>query len=202
MTTKSILISVALGLVLTVTVGRAAASESQHQGSIKTPYRGTFSGTFFTTSIDAINPGDGVKAFLGMFSVTTRNFGQVTAQVLTEDMPVTVPSGACAEGTDLEFTRGIQHFVHRFPNGDLLYLKGLTRTVCVDLARLTASVDETGEFDGGTGQFAEATGSWKLTATVDIFAVDPAAQLFGALSGEFKGTIVTPVPIHMAPNDD
>jgi hypothetical protein len=195
MNTKSILISIALGFVLTVSVGEAIASGNH---LYKTPYNGVISGTVSTSQIDAVNPGDGVKAFLATFGVTTRNFGQITAQGVSEDIAVTVPSGACAAGTDLEFALGNLRFVHRFPNGDLLYLKALTRTVCVDLETLTSTIDESGEFDGGTGQFAQATGTWKITGAVDIFVVDPATQLFGAVRGELKGKIITPTPIRMA----
>jgi hypothetical protein len=202
MTTKSIVIGVALGLVMTVTVGRVAASETQHHGTIKTPYRGTISGTVTSTQIDAIHPGDGAKGVLGIFAVTTHNLGQVTAQALVEDIPASRPSGTCPEGTDAEFTLGTVRSAHRFPNGDLLFLNALTRTACIDFDTLTVNIHETGEFNGGTGQFAQATGSWKITGTAELWVIDPAVQFFGPFSGKLRGTIVTPVPIRMAPNDD
>lgn len=201
MTTKRVVISAALGLAMTVTVGSVAAVETEH-GTFRTPYNGTISGTVISTQIDAIQPGDGAKAFLATFAVTTRKLGQVTVQALVEDIPTSVPSGTCPAGTDAEFALGALHGVHRFPNGDLLFLRALTRTVCIDFDTITVSIDEAGEFDGGTGKFAQATGSWKITGTTKISVIDPAGQFFGPFSGKLRGTIVTPAPIHMAPNDD
>lgn len=199
MTTKRVVISAALALVMAVTVGRAAAFETQHHGTVKTPFNGTISGTILSTQIDAIDPGDGIKGILGTFTITTRNLGQVTGQALVEDTPALVPSGTCLAGTDAEFTLGSIHGIHRFPNGDLLFLKALTRTACLDSDTLTAIAHEAGTFNGGTGQFARATGSWDITDYVEIWVVDPAGQLFGAFSGKLRATIVTPVPIRMAP---
>lgn len=194
MTTKRVVISAALGLVTAVTVGRVAAVETEH-GSFETPYNGTISGTVTSTQIDAIDPGDGVKGFLATFAVTTHNLGQVTVQALVEDSPALVPSGSCPADTDAEFALGTLYGIHRFPNGDLLFLNALRRTVCVDFDTLTVSVDETGKFNGGTGRFVQATGSWKISGTSEIFVIDNAGQFFGPFSGKLRGTIVTPVPI-------
>lgn len=201
MTTKRVVISAALGLAMTVTVGSVAAVETEH-GTFRTPYNGTISGTVTSTQIDAIQPGDGAKGILGIFAVTTHNLGQVTAQALVEDIPASLLSGTCPTGTDTEFTLGTVRSVHRFPNGHLLFLNALTRTACIDLDTLIVSINETGEFTGGTGQFAQATGSWKITGTVKLWVVDPAIQFFGPFSGKLKGTIVTQVPIRMAPHDE
>lgn len=202
MTTKSVVISAALGLVMAVTVGKVAAFETRHHGTVKTPYRGTISGTVTSTEIDAIHPGDGVRGILATFAVTTRNLGPVTAQALVEDTPALLPSGSCPAGTDAELTLGTVRGAHRFSNGDLLFLNALTRTACIDFETLTVNTHETGEFNGGTGQFAQATGSWKITGTTKISVIDPAGQLFGPFSGKLRGTIVTPIPIQLAPNDD
>lgn len=186
---KRVVIRVALGLVMTVTVGRVAAFETQ--------YHGTISGTFISTQIDAIQPGDGVKGILGTFAITTRNLGQITSHALTEDIPALLPSGTCPAGTDTEFTLGTARAAHRFPNGDLLFLSVLSRTACGDFDKFTISTHEMGKFNGGTGQFAQATGSWNITGTAKISVIDPAVEFFGHFSGKFRGTIVTPTPIHM-----
>jgi len=178
--------TVALGLVMTVASGTATAFE--------TPYKGTISGTFISTQIDAI-PGDGVRAILGSFAVTTRRLGQITSQALTEDVPAATPSGNCPAGTETEFTLGSGRGSHRFPNGDLLFLKVLQRTGCLDFDTLTFTTREAGEFAGGTGQFAEATGSWKISGTAKLLVVDPALEFFGSFSGKLRGTIVTPTRI-------
>src|SRR2546422_6890443 len=168
---KTSVIGVAMGLmVMTVALGRAAAFDI--------PYRGTISGSFISTEIDAI-PGDGVKAILGIFAVTTRHLGQVTAQALVEDVPATSPSGLCPPGTDQELALGTVRAVHRFANGDLLFLKLLARTACIDFQTLTAIAFEKGEFTGGTGRFAKATGTFSAISTAEIFVADPAGRVFG-----------------------
>ena len=187
---RNILGALAYGLVLVACTGTAAAFE--------TPYNGDISGPIISTRIDAVNPGDGVKAVLGTFSITTKRFGQVAGQALVEDVPASAPSGTCPAGTDLEFSLGAIHGTHRFPNGELLFLKGHTRTACVDIDTRTAVAHETGEFAGGTGQFAEATGSWDITDDINLWVIDPAGELFGAFSGKLKGTLITPAPIHMS----
>ena len=158
------------------------------------PYKGTISGPFISTEIDAI-PGDGVKAILGIFSVATRRLGPVTAQALIEDVPTTSPSGLCPPGTDQELALGTVRAVHRFANGDLLYLKLLARTACINFQTLTALAFEKGEFSGGTGRFAQATGSFTATSTAEIFVVDAAGRVFGPFSGHLDGTIILPAPV-------
>jgi hypothetical protein len=196
MITKKVVIGVALGLIMAVTVGRVATAETEH-GTFKTRYGGTISGTATSMSIDAINPGDGVKGIQGTFTFKTHNLGQVTAQVLVEDIPALVPSGTCPAGTDTELTLGSIHAVHRFQNGDLLYLNALTRTACFNIDTLTVVAHQSGEITGGTGQFAQATGSWEIADNVNVLVIDPAGQLFAAFTGEFSGTIITPTPVRM-----
>jgi hypothetical protein len=186
MYTKTSVIGVAMGLVMTVALSQAAGFDI--------PYKGTISGSFISTEIDAI-PGDGVKAILGLFAVTTRNLGQVTAQALVEDVLATSPSGLCPPGTDQELALGIVRAVHRFANGDLLFLKLLARTACIDFQTLTALAFEKGEFTGGTGRFAQATGSFTATSTGEIFVADPAGRVFGPFSGKINGTISLPTPV-------
>lgn len=157
-----------------------------------THYNGTISGAVISSQIDAVDPGDGVNGILASFAVTTRNLGLVTAQAVVEDVSAALPPGTCPEGTDLEFSLGSVRGVHRFANGDLLFLNGLTRAACVDFDTFTVSTYETGEFAGGTGQFADATGSWEIDGATYISVFDPAGQLFGPFSGELIGTIVTP----------
>ncbi len=182
---KSLAIGLAVGLVMTVAIGNATAFDI--------PYRGTISGSFISTEIDAI-PGDGVKAILGIFGVTTRNLGPVTAQALVEDVPAASPSGLCPPGTDVELTLGTVRAVHRFATGDLVFLKLLARTACLDFDTLTALAFETGEFTDGTGRFAQATGNFTATSTAEIFVADPAGRVFGPFSGKINGKIIIPGP--------
>lgn len=188
---RNIAKTVGLGLAMIVASGTAAAFD--------TPYKGTISGSFISSQIDAI-PGDGVKAILGSFAVTSRRLGAITSQALTEDVPATTPSGNCPAGTETEFTLGSARANHRFANGDILYLKAMTRTGCLDIDTLTFSVHETGEFAGGTGQFAQATGTWEITGTAKVLVIDPKGEFFGSFDGALDGTIVTPARIRTRGN--
>lgn len=173
--------------MLTGVVGRAVAFE--------TPYHGASSGTFIGTGIDEINPGDGFTAALSTFSITTDNLGTVTGQSLLEDQIASPPSGECPAGT-IEVSLGMLRQVHRFPNGDLLFLNILSRTGCLDLTTLTATNHFEGEFAGGTGRFVNATGSWVEEGIGTI--LDPAGG-FGFFNDKFSGTIITPGPILHGP---
>ncbi|WP_374090554.1 hypothetical protein [Methylomicrobium lacus] len=192
MTIKNIMPFVILALVMSV--GEAAFAETEHE-IYTTPYNGTISGTVISSEINAVNPEDGANGILGNFAVASRKFGHVTAQAFVEDIPVSTPTGNCKEGTDAEFTLGTVRSIHRFPNGDLLYLNALTRSACLDFETLTVHTDEEGEFTGGTGRFAKATGTWRITGAANLWVIDPSVQFFGPFSGELSGTIITPTPI-------
>lgn len=179
MSMKSSAVGLAIGLTMAVAIGRAEAREI--------PFNGSYSGTFRETQIDT--NGDGAKAEWAMFTANT-NLGEVTAQFVIEDSilpePVTCPEG------NLEFTGVVRRLVLRFPNGDLLFTEGLTRTGCFDPATGTFSINNTATFSGGTGKFAGATGSFEDNLTGGVLAFDPVTfQGFGHFTGEFTATIIT-----------
>lgn len=191
MSTKHAMMKTAFGLMMAIAAGGTAAAETAPR-TFKTPFSGTLSGMVTNSQIDAVNPGDGVKGILGIFGASSRQLGQSSVETYVEDIPVPVPTNACPSGTDFEFTLGTARSIARFPNGDLLYLKGLTRTLCVDLETATSTIHETGEFTGGTGQFAEAGGSWNVEGTTKLWVVDSTFQFFGPFTSKLWGTLETP----------
>jgi hypothetical protein len=79
----------------------------------------------------------------------------------------------------------------------LLFLKTLQRTTCIDFEAPAALIFSEGEFVGGTGQFANATGSW--TANGKGAFTSTTGLTFGFVTLDFSGTIITPVPIPHGP---
>lgn len=185
---KNIMRSAVIGIVLTAGTVFAAEKEGVH----KIPYGGTISGTIATSQIDAINTGDGNLGILGDFVITTNRLGRVISRAYVEDITAAVPSGNCPEGTDVEEDLGITRGVHIFENGDILNLQALTRTACLDIETQTITVEETGEFKGGTGQFVNATGTWATKGVATLLIIDPEIQIFGSYTGDFEGTVITP----------
>lgn len=184
------------GLVAAM-VAVCAKADDAAPGLFKTQYSGTISGAVTSAQIDAVDSGDGVKSNLVSLSITSKRFGQILGHALIEDRLASTPSRLCPDGTDVEFTLGAINAVQRFPNGDLLYLNAHERVGCLDFDLLTVQSFEEGEIGGGTGQFAQAVGDWKITSIAQIQTIDPNFQLFGPFSGEFSGTIYTPEPLNM-----
>ncbi|WP_374090555.1 hypothetical protein [Methylomicrobium lacus] len=196
MNIKSVRTKIVLGIMMVGMVINADAGENR-PGHFETPYNGIISGTATSAPIDAVNSGDGVDGVLGTFAITTQKFGQVTGQALVEDVPAAIPSGTCPPETDFELALGAIDAAHRFSNGDQLFLKGHTRTACVDLDTGTAVAHESGEFTGGTGQFSEASGIWDITDKINLWTTDPSGHFFASYTGQLKGTIITSNPLHI-----
>ncbi len=188
---KKIMLSATIGIVLAA--GTVFAAEKEN-GVHKIPYIGTISGTIATSQIDVINPGDGNIGTLGDFVINSSKLGRIISRAYVEDITAAAPSDDCPDGTDIQQDLGITRGVHIFENGDILNLHVLTRTACIDIETQTVTVEETGEFKGGTGQFANATGSWATKGAAILLIIDPKIQFFGSYTGDFEGTVITPKP--------
>jgi hypothetical protein len=181
---KTFAVSVAMALVMAGGSGRAEARDIQ--------YDGTFSGSVTATAIDT--NADGLKA--ASFTVNGKtSLGPTDVQAVIEFAPLgpaTCPDGQA--GIELapvpEIRRGVIRFERK--DGDLLLTEVSSQT------RLCASpsgmqfLDAVLDFIGGTGRFANATGSITVTATTQVLFRDAAGHFLGAQSGEFTGTIVVP----------
>jgi hypothetical protein len=182
MFSKQSVFSLALAFVTTLGISHADAKTRTLIGKI--------SGSFTNTQSDTNN--DGNKAVLLDVSGTS-NLGPFTTQAIGEAVPTGSPA-MCPNGNPgLEATLapGTGWFVLRLKS-DLIFGKTTTQTFCID--PLTTMVFSTGEATivGGTGDFANATGSTKFTTAASTLFFDAVRNFFGGVTGEFSGVITTP----------
>jgi len=151
--------------------------------------KGTFSGTFVNTQIDTNN--DGRKASLGTRGMKG-TFGPATGQAMLE---YASPSpGTCLNGhagVILTLVPGTGHDVARLTStGDLIIGEYTAGALCVDTSTGIQFFTLTEQVTGGTGRFAEATGSITITGTSMRLFADAAGNFFGASSGTYEGTLI------------
>lgn len=191
-TTKGWAIGIAIGFVLAVGIGSAEAR--------KIKFKNRFAGTFLSTRIDLYpigNP-DGVVASWSTLEVKGK-LGKRTNQGVSE----VVPTGATAEcpggvfiidktDPDPQNRVGFGTSTSTFPNGDQIYSRTLTRTLCSDGAGGFTGTT-TFEILGGTGKFAGAQGTAESSSAGSFLVFDPTAnQGFGFFTGEGSGTLIFP----------
>lgn len=180
---KGLIIGAAIGCLLIVGMSRVEAKEIRSKGKI--------AGTFLSARIDQND--DGVTAGWET-GVLTGKPGKHGYQGVSETVP-TGPTAECPGGVFIiDAQNGFGTYTETFPNGDQLYTRTLTRTLCFDdVGGFTGS--STLSYVGGTGKFAGASGNAEnnfagFYQTFDANAVPP--QGFGSFSGEFKGTLILP----------
>jgi hypothetical protein len=152
------------------------------------PLTGAGSASCVSTPIDTNE--DGVGAFFCPFEQGS-NLGPINGQVTLEFAPLSAPV-TCPEG-NLELTLVVGSGFKRFTeSGDLLYFQYTSGTTCVDLSTGSAVLSQEADFTGGTGPYANATGSFGETSTGTIFMADPALRAFIVFPYELAGTIIIP----------
>jgi hypothetical protein len=181
-----VIISVATGLLLTVSIGDANAKRMR-------PTTGTLAGTSLGTRIDLND--DGVPAGWST-AVVTGTLGKSTSQGVVEAVP-TGPTPECPGGVsivDAQNGLGFGANTRTFPNGDQLYTQLLARTQCgLGGGQFTGA--DTWTVVGGSGKFEGASGTVEVRWSSFCQAIDPNAnpvQCFGSFSGELDGTVILP----------
>lgn len=161
-------------------MGKAPAGE--------TPFTGAGTASCVSTPIDTNE--DGVGAFFCPFEQGS-NLGPINGQVVLEFAPLSAPV-TCPEG-NLELTLVVGNGFKRLTDsGDLIYFKYASGTTCIDLSTGSAIFSLVADITGGTGQFANATGSYDESAAGTIFIADPALRSFIVVTYELVGTIIIP----------
>jgi hypothetical protein len=173
-----------------------AAMSAQAQDSL--PFRATFSGTFVPTPLDL--SGDGTPSDLNLLEGKS-NFGQFSLHVLSKS--VRGPEAICPNGQpgfSIRLLAGSSVFRFRH-SGDLLFVRATSETTCFDPSiGVSFFHTATGEIFGGTGKFANATGTIEGEGTAQVLLADQAGNAFGAQHGTFTGTII--LPPHTGQNRD
>jgi hypothetical protein len=169
------------GLILTISI------ETQAK---EIPYReNQDSGSFVDSTIDTNS--DGATAVFGQ-SNGKSTLGPMAHHFVSESaaLPLAV-NISCPEGT-LEFPLVRARSIRRFATGDMFFTESVSGASCVDPTAGTFTSHVRVNITGGTGRFAEATGSLDLKATGTFLVIDPAFRLFAAFAGEGSGTIILP----------
>jgi hypothetical protein len=152
------------------------------------PVTMTFSGTSTPSTVNLQYPntnnsednsaGDGT---LGPF--TFRNVRAINA--------IPEPSSTCSGPTKVFFSSVAGAAVFRFQDGSLLKVTLMQAGDCIDFAALEAHCTMTFKITGGTGRFANASGTITLTETsVPVLADAFHNPAFFAATGEFTGTVL------------
>ncbi len=142
------------------------------------PFNESVSGNFIDTAIDT--NGDGTQA--NYFSGVAKGNGSPTYEGLVEIM--FGPTGLCdageIEGTIVEYS-----IVRGYSNGDLAFSRLIDGYLCFDPAAGLSDVVVNAEVTGGTGKYANATGTYTATLTVKLLVADPAGGIgHGAFYGQ------------------
>jgi hypothetical protein len=182
---QRLIIGAALGCLLVAGTGRVEAKEI--------PLKGKIAGTFLHSRIDRND--DGVPASWQTGVVTgkpgNRPYQGVFEWVRTD------PTAECPGGVfiiDAQTGQGFGTWTETFPNGDQLYGRVLTSTLCSDGAGGSIS-SSTLSYIGGTGKFAGASGNVENNVASFFQVVDANAnpfQGFGSFRGKFEGTLTLP----------
>ncbi len=140
------------------------------------------SGNFIDTAIDTNDDGMQANYFSG--AVQGR---KATYEGLVEIMFSPAPTGLCAAG-EIEGSVVEYSIVRRYENGDLLYSTLVDGVLCFDPATGLASLVIDAELTGGTGRFANATGTYTADFTVRLLVPDPMGGIgHGAFYGPVTG---------------
>jgi hypothetical protein len=155
---------------------------------------GTWSGSLHTTETDTdgINtqPFERVIIFGGGFN---SNIDQGTFEGVAENPPFLPNPVDCPAGNFGLQNAVLEHIIFRFRNGDLLFVQVPTLTGCVDFNTLTLTFKEQGIITGGTGRFANATGTFEDDTIATALVFDPNFS-FGYFFGDIRARIVLDIP--------
>ena len=172
---------------LLVTFGLATTSA---QAEERLSFKATFGGTFVKTQFDT--NGDGAPANLNILEGNS-NLGQFSLQVLDESVlagPETCPNGH--PGFSVTLVTGSSVFRFR-RTGDLLFIRPTSQTTCFDPSTGVGFFrDAIGQVTGGTGRFANATGTLVGEGMSQLLITDPAGNFFAEQHGTIEGTIILP----------
>jgi hypothetical protein len=178
---KVVLSTVALGLVL--------MSDAQAQERL---YVETISGSGAPSSFDA--DGDGMKGQYITFSGLS-NFGPVHGGYLIEyDFLRAAPDAACPIGElKLPVVVSSSNRAMLLQDGQLfMHDHALSALYCFNPGTGAFTMSVTGDFVGGLGRFANATGSYEYKGSGRVLLWDSAGMPFGGFTLRTKGKIVLP----------
>ena len=158
------------------------------EGNADENFSESFSGSFQSGPAITDTNDDGAPASLADLAGDS-TFGPVTIQSTNEFMLI-APTGACPQG-NLQFTLVRGNFIKRFEEtGELLFGTWFTGTSCFNPTTKNSETTQNGEFTGGTGQFANATGPVEIVfSSNDLATTSEDGFRFGATVGNGTGIL-------------
>lgn len=181
MSMQRLVVGLAIGLGLASVTRNAAAGEQQLSGS--------FGGSSVSIALDT--NGDGMTAVLSMGRGKT-SLGPITFQTVGESA-ARLPAVSTCPSSNWEFPLLMAHGVLQFDDsGDLLFANWSSGVTCFDPITTTFTTRGKGTFEGGTGKYVKATGSFETTTTGKPLVADSAMHEFVYQAGQVTGSITTP----------
>jgi len=176
-------------LAVAVTVVVSMSSVAPPAGAGEQQFSGSFAGSIISTTIDTNDNHLPAVLFIGRGKT---NFGLTTFQSVSEALERLPEVNACPKG-NLEFPWLMGHGIIQFDDSlDQLFIKLTAGVACSDPVAKTFTSNGKGVFEGGTGRFANATGSFETTSTGRPLVMDRAGHEFDSMTGQFTGIIITP----------
>ncbi len=155
--------------------------------SAQTSVKLTFSGVSENTANDLLQPNasNDEDHFTGMGTLGTFNLGEVRA---ISNNPS--PSAGCSGPNQLHFSEPAGGGIFRFGDGSLLYFQQSQGDDCIDFSAFDAHCILQFQVTGGTGRFANASGSLTLTETVVPVLTDALGNpVYLASTGQITGQL-------------
>ncbi|MGH7964811.1 MAG: hypothetical protein ACRERD_23855 [Candidatus Binatia bacterium] len=183
MNTPGRMMGIVVGVLLAITCGFAEAKEIKIKGV------GIFSGDFV---VGPDTNSDGIPSVTGEQEVEEMKSGELFLNEFSSEVslpnsstlpvPVSCPSGKLA----FPYLYNEVVTTHQ-ASGDQLFSHYTAAVLCLNPNTGVFTFEGTAVFDGGTGQFAGASGSYTARSKGILFP-----DFSGTQSGTFKGTLVLP----------
>jgi hypothetical protein len=208
-------ITITLVSIFAIAMLLCFASQRVEAGEEK--FKSTLSGTFVTTVFDldadsctGAPPVCTDLSFVDTFSGKTsgtEEAGPFTGQAVLELVPVS-GSGCAIAPTKIKSCTlgsvtnacevqsvGVESIVDVYTRtGDILTatVPGGGETLCVDFATGNHAGSANGSLTGGTGKFADVTGTFTESIQGKILSTDPQGHSFGWIQVKLRGTVIEP----------
>ena len=169
-----------ISLIATITFSILALYQVAHASEYHAS--GNASGTFVTANFDFDQANESTPAVHITLQGDLTVIGRITDYLVTETKPdstVSCPTGQI--GFSLVSSSAYSAVFRSDSKGDLIYVGGpASAGECLNPVNGATTINGSATISGGTGRFADATGTESFQCTGQTLAVDPSFHVFGA----------------------